>query len=62
LDKEWDGDDIQDQISIARGDCKQQMELPKGRKAVAIPQPSSRYGEISLLQTDLSGHILCPIW
>ncbi len=43
---DWDGDDVPDRITITSGDYKRQMELPKGRKTVAIPEPRSRYIEI----------------
>ena len=44
---DWDGDAVPDHISITSGDYKRQMELPKGRKTIAIPEPRSRYIEIS---------------
>jgi len=44
---DWDGDSIPDRISITSGDYKRQMELPKSRKTIAIPEPPSRYIEIS---------------
>src|SRR5258708_23138926 len=39
---DWDGDSIPDRISITSGDYRRQMELPKSRKTVAIPEPPSR--------------------
>jgi hypothetical protein len=44
---DWDGDATPDRISITSGDYKRQMELPKSRQTVAIPEPPSRYIEIS---------------
>ena len=44
---DWDGDATPDRITITSGDYKRQMELPKSRKTVAIPEPPSRYIEIS---------------
>jgi hypothetical protein len=44
---DWDGDDVPDRITITSGDYKRQMELPKGRKTAAIPEPRSRYIEIA---------------
>jgi hypothetical protein len=44
---DWDGDSIPDRISITSGAYKRQMELPKERKTIAIPEPPSRYIEIS---------------
>jgi hypothetical protein len=44
---DWDGDDTPDLISITSGDYKRQMQLPKSRKTIAIPEPPSRYIEIS---------------
>ena len=36
---DWDGDAVPDRITITSGDYKRQMELPKGRKTIAIPEP-----------------------
>jgi hypothetical protein len=44
---DWDGDVVPDRISITSGDYRRQMELPKSRKTIAIPEPPSRYIEIS---------------
>jgi hypothetical protein len=44
---DWDGDATPDRITITSGDYKRQMELPKSRRTVAIPEPPSRYIEIS---------------
>jgi hypothetical protein len=44
---DWDGDVVPDRISITIGDYRRQMELPKSRKTIAIPEPPSRYIEIS---------------
>ncbi len=44
---DWDGDEVSDHITIASGDYKRQMDLSKGRKTVAIPEPPSRYIEIT---------------
>jgi hypothetical protein len=44
---DWDGDVVPKRINIASGVYKRQMELPKGRKTVAIPEPLSRFIEIS---------------
>jgi hypothetical protein len=44
---DWDGDATTDRITITSGEYKRQMELPKARKTIAIPEPPSRYIEIS---------------
>ena len=44
---DWDGDATPDRISITSGDYRRQMELPKARKTIAIPEPPLRYIEIS---------------
>jgi hypothetical protein len=44
---DWDGDDVPDRITMTSGDYKRQMELPKGRKTIAIPEPRSRHIEIA---------------
>jgi hypothetical protein len=44
---DWDGDVVPDRISITSGDYRRQMELSKSRKTIAIPEPPSRYIEIS---------------
>jgi hypothetical protein len=44
---DWGGDVVPNRIIITSGVYKRQMELPKLRKTIAIPEPLSRFIKIS---------------
>jgi hypothetical protein len=44
---DWDGDVIADRITIASGNYRRTLELPKSRKTIAVPSPSSTFIEIT---------------
>jgi hypothetical protein len=44
---DWDGDEIADRITIASGNYRRTLELPKSRKTIAVPSPSSTFIEIT---------------
>jgi hypothetical protein len=44
---DWGGDVVPNRIIITSGVYKRQIELPKSRKTIAIPEPLSRFIEIS---------------
>ena len=44
---DWGGDVVPNRIIITSGVYKRKIELPKSRKTIAIPEPLSRFIEIS---------------